>query len=1058
MRSSHFHFVDEPTVLVSIVLPAYNHEAYVGEAIESALAQDVDLELIIIDDGSRDRTAEVIAGFSDPRIRFERQENAGSHATINRGIAMARGRYVTILNSDDRFRPGRLSRLVTLAQSRPGPFFAVTGIRLIDAAGLPVTDPDHPWLRMHAQIRDAWQRQPQPLAALLWGNFAISTSNLFADRALFESLGPFRPYRYVLDWDYALRAAIHNPEGFVFLADEPLLDYRLHGANTILSGEIRNHLEAGHLLRAALVASQGPRLARPLARLRLIDRFLRRKESANREHALKLAQLAHAEQTRRRDEELETVRQQNIWYEQQLREHVALVQAERETVVRVQKAHDEAWVEIGALRDRRDTVEAEFAQAQAESARLVPALERQRAQVAELAVALAQAQHTVRAMQASSSWRITAPMRRAMNASRQVPVLHKSLRLARGGAGRLLRGLRGASSAVSVGATGATGAAGRNGPSPPMPDGNAIASAGLGPISARCTAAYLQWLAAEQAQASGCDSTAQALAQAPDAPRFSIIVPLYNTDPDMLCEMLDSVFAQAYPHWELCLCDDASDRVDTARALATRITSRLADEQAGFQAGRVRLRRHPSNGQIVATSNDALAQARGDWIVLLDHDDRLAPHALLAFAQTLAREPEAQVLYSDEDKLDQAGLRCLPFFKPDFSPALLATQNYIGHLLALRADLMRALGGFRDGTDGSQDYDLILRASERTRAIVHVPRVLYHWRLHAGSTAINAQAKPYAHEAGRLALAAHLQRRYPDHFERVDDGEHLFTYQPRFKLPAQCMASIIIPTKDKPDLLEACVRSILTRSSWPNFEVLILDNNSSEPETFEWFERIQREDARVKVLPAAIPFNWSRLNNVGVRAARGDVFVFLNNDTEVISADWLEQLMQWARLPDVATVGAQLRYGDGSLQHAGVVVGMGGWADHVFKAEAPAHLPGPFVSNVLTRNVLASTGACVVIARDTFDALGGWDESFEICGSDVEIGIRAHKRGLQNVYLATVQLYHHESKTRTSFVPDVDFIQSDLKYAPYRLGLDPFFNANLSRKHSSPTPRHPAAA
>jgi glycosyltransferase involved in cell wall biosynthesis len=1051
MTQSSLPTASTEPVLVSVVLPAYNHEAYIAQAIDSALAQSVDLELIVIDDGSRDRTADIISAYDDPRIRFVRQANAGSHATINRGIAMARGRYVAILNSDDRFHPERLARLVALARSRTGPTFAVTGIRLIDAAGKPITDPEHPWLRMHAQIRDAWRRDPQPQAALLWGNFSISTSNLFADRELFREMGEFRPYRYVLDWEYALRVAIRKPQAFVFLPDEPLLDYRLHGANTILFGEIRNHLEAGHMLRSALVRAHGRDLARPLARLHLIDRFLRRKESANRDHALKLQATQAAER-------ISTLTQQNDWYEGQLREHVALVQAEREQVVRLEQARAEAWVEIGALRQRRDAVEAHLADTQVQLAagrveldRLAPfepEVQRLRAREAELATSLAQAEHTVRAMQASSSWRLTAPLRRAMSASRRVPVLHKSLRVARKGAGGLLRQVR------ALKAAGALEAA-----APPMAGAAGEHASGLAAgVSPRCTPAYLQWLGAERAHAAVHAAAVPDLAARPGAPRFSLVVPLFETDPAMLSAMLDSVFAQTWPHWELCLCDDASARTDTAQALATRISARLAEQDSGFEAGKVRLVRHATNTGIVGTSNDALALAGGDWIVLLDHDDTLAPHALAALAQALAREPDARLLYSDEDKLDESGLRCLPYFKPDFSPALLATQNYIGHLLALRADLMQALGGFREGTDGSQDYDLVLRASEATRAIVHVPQVLYHWRLHAGSTAINTDSKPYAHEAGRLALAAHLARRYPDHFERVDDGEHLFTYQPRFKLPARCLASIIIPTKDKADLLEACLRSILTLSTWPDFEVLILDNNSTEPATFEWFERIQREDSRVRVLPAAVPFNWSRLNNLGVRQARGDVFVFLNNDTEVISPDWLEQLMQWARLPDVATVGAQLRYGDGSLQHAGVVVGMGGWADHIFKAEAPAHLPGPFVSNVLTRNVMASTGACVAISRAAFDALGGWDEAFEICGSDVEIGIRAHKRGLQNVYLATVRLYHHESKTRSSFVPEVDFIQSDLKYAPYRLGLDPFFNANLSREHSSPTPRYPESA
>jgi len=648
----------------------------------------------------------------------------------------------------------------------------------------------------------------------------------------------------------------------------------------------------------------------------------------------------------------------------------------------------------------------------------------------------------------STSWKITAPLR---SAGRQVIRLRhlglavRRLRahqislatLARRGAAVFLRegldGLRGRVRAV-LAAT-----------EPPAPAG--LAAAGCAPVSALCTAAYAVWLAEESAWLAALRAEGpQLLAALPLRPRFSLLVPVFNTDPAMLDALFASVRAQIYPDWELCVCDDASSLPATRAALAAQAA----------RDGRVKVATLAENGHIAVATNAALALAEGEFVVFVDHDDELAPHALLRLAQAIAAEPGVDLLYSDEDKLDGRGLRCLPYFKPDWSPTLLRTQNYLGHLVCARAALLRECGGVSVGTEGSQDYDLVLRLSERTSRIRHLPEVLYHWRLHPGSTAADAGAKPYAHEAGRKAVEGHLLRRYPGRPSRVDDGEHLFVYDPRFPLPPGLAASILIPTRDKADLLAACVDSILARSTWRHFEILILDNHSAEPETFAYFERAVRQDARVRVVPAPLPFNWSRLNNIGAREARGEVLVFLNNDTVVISPDWLERLMEQATLPDVGTVGAQLLYPDGTVQHAGVVVGMGGWADHVYKGEAAVHYPSPFIPATLPRNVLANTGACLAVERAKFERLGGFDEAFEICGSDVELGLRAHRQGLLNVYLATAKLYHLESKTRGGFVPEEDFAQSSLKYAPYRLGGDPFFNPNLSPAASTPTPRFPA--
>jgi GT2 family glycosyltransferase len=271
------------------------------------------------------------------------------------------------------------------------------------------------------------------------------------------------------------------------------------------------------------------------------------------------------------------------------------------------------------------------------------------------------------------------------------------------------------------------------------------------------------------------------------------------------------------------------------------------------------------------------------------------------------------------------------------------------------------------------------------------------------------------------------------------------------------LVSIVIPTRDKADLLKACIRSIREKTQNSLYEIIVLDNGSTEEATNSLFKELVL-DERIRIVLANIPFNWSRLNNIGRRHARGNVLVFLNNDTLVISPDWLQRLSEYALLPDVATVGPMLLYPDNTIQHAGVVVGMGGWADHVFKGEAAHHYPSPYISNMLPRNVLANTGACVAVATERFDQLGEFDESFEICGSDVELGIRAHKRGYQNIYLPTAKLYHLESKTRSAHVPAGDFEQSALKYAPYRLEGDPFFNPNLDLNCPTPCPLFPEPA
>lgn len=521
--------------------------------------------------------------------------------------------------------------------------------------------------------------------------------------------------------------------------------------------------------------------------------------------------------------------------------------------------------------------------------------------------------------------------------------------------------------------------------------------------------------------------------------KFSILVPLYNTDKICLTEMIQSVIDQTYQNWELCLADGS----DEAHTYVEEICRNYANSD-----GRIRFRHLKENKGISVNTNQCAEMATGDYFALLDHDDVLAKYALSENAFAIA-QTGADVLYSDEDHLTARGMHVNPFFKPDWSPDLLYSQMYICHFLVFRRTLFEKVGGFRAAFDGSQDYDLMLRMSKATERICHIPEILYSWRESPSSTAANPDAKPYAHTAGLHALGEALKDKYGES-AYVEETENTFVYNPRFHLNEGTLISIIIPMKDKWKMTEECIHSILEKSSYSNFEIIVLDNRSEEDATRAWFERIQLEDRRICVIRADMEFNWSKLNNYGMSVAKGDVFVFLNNDTLVISGDWLERLAENALRSDIGVVGGLLLYPDNTIQHAGVVVGIGGWADHIFKGQSAIHYGSPYVSPVVSRNVLAVTGACMAVSRKTVEKIGKFDESFVICGSDVEFCIRAYESGLFNRYDAAVQLYHLESKSRDTYIPEIDFKRSYEVYEFYRENGDPFFNRNLDNNSLIP--------
>lgn len=521
---------------------------------------------------------------------------------------------------------------------------------------------------------------------------------------------------------------------------------------------------------------------------------------------------------------------------------------------------------------------------------------------------------------------------------------------------------------------------------------------------------------------------------------FSIVVPLYNTELKFLEELIRSALKQTYPNWELCLIDASDSKKDGIAALCK-----------GYEAKDQRIRYLPleENQGISQNTNAGIDMAKGSYIVLCDHDDVLGEQALYMTALAI-KETNGKVLYSDEDHVDEKGRHKTPFFKPDWSRDLLYSQMYTCHLFVFEKELFHKIGEFDPDKDGAQDYDLMLRFSEETDEIVHIPWILYSWRETATSTAGNADAKPYAHTAGLRALEGHLKRKYGECAKALET-EYTFVYQPRFDLMKQdTLISIIMPMKDNWELTEKCIHSICEKSTYQNFEILLLNNRSEKAETLRWFERIKQYDKRVKVIEADFEFNWSKLNNFGMKHALGDVYIFMNNDTLVITPDWMERLAENALRKDIGVVGPLLLYDDDTIQHAGIIVGMGGWADHVFKGMETVHCGTPYVSPMVSRNVTAVTGACMAISKETIKDIGEFDDEFIICGSDVEICIRAYEKGYRNLYQANARLYHLESKSRDSYIPEIDFKKSYECYTPFRENGDPYFNPNLDQNSVIP--------
>ncbi len=520
-------------------------------------------------------------------------------------------------------------------------------------------------------------------------------------------------------------------------------------------------------------------------------------------------------------------------------------------------------------------------------------------------------------------------------------------------------------------------------------------------------------------------------------PKISIVVPLYNTDENFFLELLNSVLVQTYSNWELCFADGSQERNDTIYAMCSRCS-------------KVRYRFLGENKGISENTNLAIEMAQGDYIAFLDHDDTLPPFALYEIVKTINDKPETEFIYSDEDKIDEKGERFHPYFKPDFSPETLECHNYITHFVVIKRTLLDQIGKLNSQFDGAQDFDFVLRATENTKHIDHIPKVLYHWRAHQKSTAKVADTKNYAYEAGVKVIAEHLKRTGKEAIVK-NPGEVPGIYQVKYAVKGKPKVSILIPNKDYYQGLKKCLKSILTLTTYENYEILILENNSTEKETFAFYKTIQ-QNPKIRVLECKEKeFNYSKIINFGVKNATGDFILQLNNDTKLLTPDWLEILLGYAQNKEIGAVGARLYYADKSIQHAGIAYGIAGKAGNLLVG-LPYGTHDPFGREAATRNVAAVTGACLFCRREIYDEVGFMAETlFKVAFNDVDFCLKILEKGYRVVYNPYIELIHYESKTRgyedtpekkARFEEETQNFQTKWNHLLQK--GDPYYNPNLS--------------
>ena len=1006
--------------LVSIILTLYNGEKFVRETIESALAQTyTDWEMIVVNDASTDGSADIVSSFDDPRIRLVTLEENGQLCNAHIvGDGEARGKYMAVLDKDDLWEPDKLEKQVSYLEENPETGACFTLMSFIDENG---NEKEDPVLRTvftaPNRSRAEWIHE-----LLTTGNHLCHPSAMVRMDALKE-VGDYRMlYLQGQDYDLWLRIALKYN---IHVIQEPLVRYRRFDESGSLSQKSRENDRRVFFEYAWIVgntvAEMEPELFRRVFHRELRDGDAETESEILCEKALLLASDVLVVNSKRyafdlfqrifRDPEARKV----------LKEHYGITQHDVYRMTGNPINYDRTTeAEIGALehdieekqltinhkQNLLDTGEEERKGLRQQIDSMNRQIREQQAQIGELSAQYHKAASDFAAIQGAFFWRITAPARKLVIHLKNFAARHERIYLEL----RLFK---------------------------------CFLQHGWKETSRR-RKAYHKEEAARKLRNSGYYVSAEDL-NAEKAMKFdrditfSILVPLYNTPEKYLTAMIDSVTGQTYEKWELCLADGS----DAEHAYVGEICGKYAKKDP-----RIRYRKLEKNGGISENTNACLEMAAGDYVGLFDHDDLLHPFALSEYMKVICGE-NADFIYSDENTFhDTPADAYWPHYKPDFAPDTLRSYNYICHFTVFKKSLLeKAGGGFRKEYDGSQDYDIILRLTEQASHIVHIPRVLYYWRAHKDSTAADIASKPYTMDAAKAAIAEHLKRTGLE--GRVLDSVIPSTYKVQYTIEGNPLISLIIPNKDHIDDLAKCLDSIRSKSTWSNWEAIVVENNSTEEATFAYYREIEK-DSRIRVVRWEREFNFSAINNFGVRQAKGDYILLLNNDTEIITPDWMEQMLMFAQRKDVGAVGAMLYYPDDTVQHAGVILGIGGVAGHSHKYFRRGDY-GYASRMTIAQNLSAVTAACVLIPRKVWDEVEGLDEGFAVAFNDVDLCMKIRKAGYLIVWTPYAELYHYESKSRglednpekqKRFKGEIDRFMS--RWGKELADGDPYYNPNLT--------------
>ena len=1022
------------TPLVSVMIPYYNCKEYIHETVASVKQQTYpNIEIIIVDDGSDSDHADYLQTFlaDQPDIRFIHQKNKGVSAARNQAAQLASGQYFLFLDADDVILPTYIEKCVEVLENH-------SDCKLV-----------YPLAELFGAATGIWELpEYQGFKSLLLGNKFPSVS--IHRSADYRTLNGFdETLATHEDWDYWIR--LLQSGSSVYQIPEILFRYRKRSDQSSLVDQLLQNPELNrqdwqqvYLKNSAIFTQHHLSywdLFQTLNQLEILNHCNQQLKIKNTQ--LREENMSFEKQNQALHTLLEQVLQQSITIASQTHS----LQQQIDVLTDAIKNGQYADQQLNTYQKTIEKLEQQIDQLNTELQQQHRAVNDKETHIINLSHILA-TQHGLSekltrysSLYSYKTFKPILVLERSIQSTNRYRKAFRRLVQEKGSIGKAYQFLR----HLYLDHDMKTVKQFLKGHIAPQTVADSGITLSNNTFDITNKHAYQQWVQVNDTLSEQDIQTISEEIQAfKHLPKISVLVPVYNVDTKWLIQAIDSVREQYYPNWELCLSDDASPNADIRPLL----------EKYAAADSRIKVIFREKNGHISENSNSALALCTGEWVALMDHDDLLPPNALFEVVKVLQSKPDTALIYSDEDKIDEKGERFMPHFKSDFNLDLLYGQNYISHLGIYRTEIAKEIGGFRKGLEGSQDYDFLLRYLLKIdhSKVVHIPKILYHWRAIEGSTALAAGEKSYTTEAGIKALQHHFALKSSD--VTVTRGKADNLYRVQWHWPNQPLVSLIIPTRNGYAITKQAIDSILNKTTYQNYEILLVDNNSDDPQALAYFEEIARHP-KVKLLRYPHPFNYSAINNFAVEHAQGEIIGLINNDIEVINGEWLQEMVTQAQRPDIGCVGAMLYYPNDTVQHAGVIIGISGVAGHSHKYYLKKH-PGYFSRLYLIQNLMAVTAACLLVRKDVFNEVNGLNEQdLTVAFNDVDFCLKVHAAGYRNLWTPFAQLYHHESISRghednpekqARFKREIDYMINTWHTNTLQ---DPYYNPNLTLEHEN---------